>query len=132
MNLRIVLYFAFLISVVLGILHHLAIANFWYWIYWWFDILTHFLGGFLIGLLLIWGYYRISDFYPSVCTFTRPHVFVLPMVLLVAVAWELLEVWGGVSVHHPHFATDTAIDLVVGSVGGLAALFVLSKFPLHD
>lgn len=33
--------------------HFLALVNFWYWEFWWFDIPMHFLGGFWVALTAV-------------------------------------------------------------------------------
>src|SRR3989344_3934503 len=63
-----------------------------YWIFWWYDIFMHLLGGAFVGLLVLWlrffsGYFGIHlpDSKASVFFFTTV------LVLIIGVGWEAFE-----------------------------------------
>src|SRR3989344_4332908 len=75
-------------ALTIAVLHNLAYAFFWYWKYWWFDVLMHGLGGFFLGSIALW-----------IITFEHPEYFkkLLPLfaavgvTFLVGVLWEVFE-----------------------------------------
>jgi len=95
----------------IGAIHILAIKWYLYWQFIWLDLPVHFLGGLWISLLSV---YILQRFSREVRLLE-----VLVWVLLVSVAWELFELWGGIPMED-NFALDTSIDLVMDTLGGLA------------
>ena len=74
----------FLALVTLAGTHQLAIMWYLYWIYPWFDIPMHFLGGLFLGLCMVYFFppkeLNISSFFK-----------VILGVLLFSIAWEVFE-----------------------------------------
>lgn len=78
-------------AVVLAILNLLAFEGFWYWRFWWFDILMHILGGVVISLFILWFYSTIDDRgiteSPEILVFTLS----ISSIILIGLFWELFE-----------------------------------------
>lgn len=110
----------FLISgSILAVTHILAMKFFLYWKYEWFDMPMHFLGGVVVGLLL----YTLHDIGVNIIP-RKPRWFtVLLFVIMVAMAWEVYEVLIRIQIFDDYYI-DTAIDLFLGSLGGITAFIV--------
>lgn len=107
----------FTVALVIAILHHSAFVYYWYWLYWWFDIVVHFLGGFFIGLSSMWLFKYV--FQGTFVTQSREWVLTICAVALVAGFWEMFELYGGIAnAIEPGFGIDTTLDLCVGLLGG--------------
>lgn len=108
---------------VLAVTHYFAIELYLYWIYPWFDMVTHTLGGAVVVL----GYISISDFIPSFKSTWQKFIPATTFVLLIAISWELFEVWAGIPLDEPGYLLDTASDLILGLVGGTIGYLVASR-----
>lgn len=104
----------------LAIIHELALRFYLYWRHPWFDIPMHFFGGIVVAL----GVYTARElklpFFKRTITFP----FVLAFVLFAAFIWELFELMGGISVIQINFMFDTALDLILGLLGGVVGYVV--------
>ena len=100
----------------LAALHAYALDTYLYWRYVWLDVPVHFLGGVTLAMLAI-GLLR--EF--------RPRLFLMGM-LLVIVGWEVFELFIQTT-RETNFIFDTALDLLMGSLGALTA-YVLARFTL--
>lgn len=67
-----------------GYLNFLAFRFSWYWLYWWFDLLMHFLGGLSLGLLFL-------SLNPINWPWRRLFLATMSLILVFSVAWELFE-----------------------------------------
>lgn len=104
-----------------ALIHKLGLALALYWHFWWFDLPMHFFGGVIIAL----GLYTLADLkLPLPSGFFRPLPFLLT-VCMVTVAWELFELWAGISIESDYLL-DTSIDLVLGFLGGCVG-YVLGR-----
>ncbi|MEE8131579.1 MAG: hypothetical protein V3T98_00820 [Candidatus Paceibacterota bacterium] len=119
--------------------HTVALVNFWYWTFWWLDVVMHFLGGFWVALL----FFNLNsklNFLPinSLNSLTHKLITIilsLGFVALIAVSWEFYEFLYDVFISirgYPWVAqqgmADTISDLFFGLLGGLiAAIIVLKK-----
>src|SRR3989338_311161 len=106
-----------------------------YKIWWWFDILTHAMGGATIGILGIALHQWAEQRYGII---KRPWwwsaIIILGFVALIAILWEvyeyLLDIWvlmpQGLAKSQPSLR-DTIGDLVMGLLGGLIAILTFRK-----
>lgn len=108
---------------VLAVIHYLAIELYLYWIYPWFDMITHSLGGVVVAL----GYMSVRDFFPSVGLVWQKFIPTMLFVLAVAFAWELFEIWAGIPLDEPDYLLDTITDLVLGLSGGVVGYLVAKQ-----
>jgi len=81
----------------------------------------HFLGGFWVGISFLWIYFFSGLF--NTLTFTRKKTFwsVIIVFIIVALSWEVFEVF----IHHtnkePNFISDTLGDIILGMFGAIVA-----------
>lgn len=108
---------------VLAVTNYLAIELYLYWYYPWLDLVTHALGGAVAAL----GVFSLKDFWPRLPANFHRFTAVISFVFLVAVTWEVFEVWAGISMGEPGYAFDTTLDLIMGVSGGIVGYFVGSN-----
>jgi len=105
----------FLISFSLfAVIHVIALQLFLYWHYLWFDIPMHFLGGIIVAL----GVFTLHDLKVFVPSRYLTPVAVVLMVVIVALVWEVFELYIGTPIEE-NFVIDTLTDLGMGILGGL-------------
>lgn len=125
MKRNILLYTGFGLTLLLWFLNYIAIINYYFWIIWWYDYMMHFLGGFIIGVIIIWTYYTWRDVKVSLST-------VLLWVIAIGVAWEIYEyMLGAVSVLQK-YEIDTTHDLIMDLIGGSVAYLFASSLPSQE
>jgi hypothetical protein len=102
------LFFAAFLALLMAVTQYYALELYWYWTYWWLDIVMHTAGGIVIGLL--------------VATYVSPRASrVILLTMLIGVLWEVFEYVLGISRLEPHFQVDTGIDLTMDCVGACLA-----------
>lgn len=109
---------------VLG-LDKIAQDNFLYWTYWWYDIMMHFLGGFLVAGIALWFFLRFfrPDFKNAKCAFTVA----VATGIIVGIGWEFFEYFSGALLQQEgSIVGDTALDLVMDTVGACAVWAIIS------
>ncbi len=114
-------------ALLLGVLQTLALEYYLYWTVWWFDILMHFLGGFWIGLIVLWFY---KAFLGERARSDHGYLVSLLGVILVGVAWEVMELLGGLTGGEEGYAFDTILDLIMDIVGAIVATYVVFRKSL--
>ncbi len=103
----------------LAAMHLLGLALSLYYYFPWYDLPMHFFGGVIVAL----GLYVLIDLQlPLTSYLTRLWQFTA-LVLIVAVLWEVFEVWAGIPIES-NYLLDTTIDLVLGSLGGVVGYYV--------
>ena len=123
---------AFLFLHIFATIYHL------YWLFPWFDIPMHFLGGFLLAIIFFY-FWRFAHISIGTGVSSVPNVFValvltLGFVALIGVFWEFYEflhdfyllTGGKISVFQNSFA-DTVKDLFFDLVGGTTAFAIFYK-----
>lgn len=118
---KILNYLAFIV-IFLAIVNILAIDFGWYYIYSWFDMFTHFLGGVGALFLIVYVFYR-KFFRISYLFFT-----LILCTIAIGVLWELYEflitnVWAG----SPFNLKDTTSDLVFDTLGGVFGFLMIKN-----
>lgn len=95
------------LALVLAIVHNLAYEYFWYWKFWWLDLLMHLGGGvFIAGIVILSGALtRLAS--------------IVGVVLIFGVAWEVFEFVTKVS-YSRAFVLDTGLDLLMDVIGAVA------------
>ncbi|MCY4577217.1 MAG: hypothetical protein OXB96_02165 [Candidatus Kaiserbacteria bacterium] len=113
------LLFVLFVASLTVVLHGIGTEHNWYWRYHWFDIITHLLGGFSLGLLAVLLYRKIEK-----CV-----VFTLGTVLLLIIGWEVFEVlFVSMPTEELWYSIGTIKDVVVGLLGAHIAVFVYQKY----
>jgi hypothetical protein len=114
-----ILYLSFILILIINFLHLWAIGNYFYWVYWWFDILMHFLGGLWVGITFLWTY---TIFFRD-DLLNRKKIFLMSfiMILLTIISWEIFELFIQNDLSDPNFLSDTSSDMLLGMIGGSVA-----------
>ncbi len=122
LSMRMPTYVCLGIAVFVVALHGMASAFGWYWIFRWFDIPMHILGGVFAGYLGMIGYVFATRN-------RRPPAWVSVLsALAVGIAWEILEHQYGLAGLDPVHRFDTLKDLVDDMMGGVIALLIWDIF----
>ena len=101
-----------------AVLHSIGTEHNWYWVYQWFDIVTHLLGGFSLGLLTALLYRKTN----------KCMILALGTVLILVIGWEVFEVlFLATETGDVWYGAKTMKDVVVGLVGAYAAVVVCKK-----
>ena len=129
-----------LIGIMLGliyallIIHGLALWFYLYWVYAWFDIMTHFMGGLWVGFATIWLFYysrfKLAKDSPF---FARSLITVLLSMLVVGILWEVYEVVTLLilGAEFPAgYLGDTILDVIMDMTGALTAYGIAAYFNL--
>lgn len=85
------------------------------WLWWWYDIVLHLLGGVWVALVLMW-LAMVSRQVPRI-------VPVLLGVLVVGVLWELFEVVVGMP-RAANYTFDTSLDILNDVLGSIVGFFL--------
>ncbi|NCS98796.1 hypothetical protein GW764_01270 [Candidatus Parcubacteria bacterium] len=110
------------LSILIAILHYISLELYLYWTISWFDILMHFLGGFLIAIFVILVLYSYSDFE----SLKKHKIFlfslIVGMTLVVGLGWELWEIFVGFT-DAINDLGDTILDIVMDVIGAFSAIY---------
>ncbi len=104
------------------VLHDVATEYFFYWRFWWYDIMMHFLGGAVVGGLAAWLVIRLM---PHIST-RRLLGIVLSAVIVVGVGWEVFEYIVGIYANEQSTIGDTTLDIIMDTVGAFCAYAAIS------
>lgn len=115
------------LSVIVALLHKAALSFYLYYTISWFDIVMHFLGGGLIGLIILFSLY-IYEWEP----FHKNHkinVFIVAVggVLIVGLVWELWELFVGFT-DIVKDGPDTLLDIIMDLLGASMAFMYAKKY----
>jgi len=115
---------------VLAVLYFFDVQFYLDWIYWWYDMVLHFLGGVTVGLFALWGFEHFSDFNPQ--SKVRVLIWGVVLVLIVGVLWEWFELYVGFTMLDDgmEYVVDTISDLILDTLG--AILTLVYGFKLKD
>ena len=110
-----ILFVTLFFSSLLLVLHTLGIEQSLYWVFPWFDFVTHAIGGIALGSML------------SLIPISLSLIFILA--LMVIFAWEIFEVY---IVKIPiytveKFVVDTSVDVLVGIIFVLVTIHFLRR-----
>jgi len=113
--------FLSLVVVFIFFLNFVAGKLYWYSSIWWFDILMHFMGGFWLGLLFLWFFYK--DLFNA--TLGKANFFKIILgVLVVGFGWEIYEiVVNDIFAKNTFDLFDTSLDMVCDLTGGIVAYY---------
>ena len=120
----------FLLLVLIAVLHLVALEYFLYWVYTWFDILMHFLGGLFIALSILWFVFESG--YVHVARTVNHAVLVAGLsIFFVGVGWEIFEVIAGIPIED-NFVFDTITDLTMDACGAAVGIIIFNAVYLRD
>ncbi len=73
------------------LVHAFAALNFWYWKFWWLDIVLHFAGGLIAASVFFYLISRYPQWSSFISNFVITFILVLAFVALIGVLWEFFE-----------------------------------------
>lgn len=116
----------FLLVVVAG-LHGVATVRHWYWVYSWFDLILHFLGGLWAALATVWVA-RTTRLWGAGGVPRNAWVWIFAATLAAGLAWEIYEyLVGMVFVDKGGYLEDTLADLAMDLLGGSPVAIAVSR-----
>ncbi len=123
--------FLFIFIFVVAVLQTIAMQLDLYWIFGWFDIMMHFLGGFWFGFVAVWFFF-FSDYVkvPNNSKFSSVLFIALLSALGIGVAWEIFEYFTGITFTVNNYVADTILDIIMDGVGGFVSALFLHKYIL--
>jgi hypothetical protein len=109
--------------VLLAVIHFTAERFFLYWHFVWLDLVSHFLGGVVVGFGALWLALGIALKRKTTLTPQDSFIFVALCFLVVAVSWELYEYHFKLfePLHPYNYSLDTTLDILVGLLGAWCA-----------
>lgn len=100
------------------VLHSIGTEHNWYWTYPWFDVITHLLGGFSLGLLTMLVYRNKK----------RAIALSLGTVLVCIIGWEVFEIlFVSMPTEELWHSVSTTKDVLVGLGGAYAAILLCKE-----
>ena len=117
-----------LLTLALFILELYGMHLYLFWTYWWFDILMHALGGFIVGALAVWFFIFEYPIHSARLLF-----YSVLVALVVGIVWEIFEYVTGISVNQAQqsYAADTIGDIGMDVACSLTAYLVFRLF-IHE
>lgn len=114
----------FYLIIVIFVLNALADKLYWYYTIWYFDMVTHFLGGFWIGLAFF--YIFLKKNYINYLDILK----IIFFVLFIGIFWEIFEfIVNNYLAQNPFNILDTLSDIFFDLSGGiLSILYFLKSF----
>lgn len=107
---------ALVLSLILATAQQVAVAQYLYWRYEWFDIPMHFFGGITIATFVV-----------ALLRSFRPRLYILLFTVAV-LGWEVFEYLFGIP-REQNYVFDTALDLLMGTLGALIT-YTLARFTV--
>lgn len=123
MDSRKLLFFQLYTALAIGVLHFLGFRFSLYWLFPWYDVIQHFLGGAFVAIVAIW-FLAEQEKNPRL-------LLVFGSVLAVGVAWEVFEVIAGIP-RESNYVFDTSLDLVMDVVGAVSAFALTQAWRRTD
>ncbi len=110
-------------AIFLCIVNFLAIKGLWYYLFWYFDMPMHFIGGMTVLFILAYVFYnKINN------QKTLPVWQLLVSVFIIGFAWEVYEQIVAILIsHNPQVYADSASDLFFDLAGGIFGLLYIIK-----
>jgi len=129
-----VLKFLFVLIWVLAVAHMMAEVYYLYWVFGWYDIMTHFLGGLWVGMAFLWIWY-LSGYVGEIKAPDKKALYIALLAgLVIGILWEGYEyivwIWSGTGLPQ-NYIPDTTLDIVVDILGAFLGYFVFLKLT-HD
>lgn len=118
---------ALVVSIIILVLHLLALKNFLYWAYGGFDVLVHALAGVMIGFVSVW----VLSLHKSIFLIKTRKIFLIifTTTLVVSVLWEIFEFVFKLTFVSSNYTQDTILDIVMTVVGGFLIFLTIFLSP---
>ena len=107
----------------LCIVNFVAIKGLWYYLFWYFDMPMHFMGGFVVLFLLAYV------FYDKIFALDNLSVLILIIgVLIVGIGWEIFEyILLNLYAGQPFSILDSLSDLFFDTAGGALGILYINR-----
>jgi len=113
------------LGILVAILHSVALDNFLYWHFPWFDIVMHFLGGLLVALFGLWAFRKYNLGHNETSKALLLFDIIL-FVFIVGILWETFELAFGLIVEDPYaYTIDTIADFLMNMIGAMVGFFLV-------
>jgi len=119
-----------LVALAIAVLQFFAFKFFFYWTFWWYDVMMHGLGGFLIGSIAAWAYAFELKYHVTFNIF----FWIVGGTLLIGILWEIFEYVVGFRLYdslYQSYASDTLSDIGMDVIGSLIVYLVFRRLT-HD
>lgn len=117
----------FILGALIALLHWNAEIHHYYWIYAWYDVMMHGLGGVWVGLLIAWGVAAARCRWPLLFRGVDVFSIIIIATLIIGIFWEVYEVLVGANVWQPqNIIFDTIQDMLMDATGATIAFIVLT------
>ena|SRR3989344_5712710 len=113
-----------LVLAVVAAVHIAALQLYLYWYFPWLDLFVHLFGGMWAALIVTW-LMRLFKREPTLIS-------LLVAVILIGIAWEIFEVAIGMTYYEENFVLDTALDLLMDTMGGIIGYFIAPRLKTRD
>jgi hypothetical protein len=119
-----------LFVVLIFFLNLIASKLYWYSSIWWLDILMHFLGGFWLGLVFLWIFYKdLSNQNLKKEIFFK----VILGVAVVGIGWEFYQIMvNNLFAKNAFDLLDTLGDIINDLLGGVMAYYLFNNISKKD
>jgi len=101
-----------------AILHLVGTALSLYWLFWWYDILVHFLASIWVAFGAIWIARQVGIIKTGICAVLA--------VCMIGVSWEIFEYLIG-AVNTKYIVFDTALDMFMNFFGGWVGIVLAQR-----
>jgi hypothetical protein len=114
------LFKSFLITLFgVGIMEVITIKLYLFLTIFWFDMVMHFFGGFLVSMFIVW----ILTWHGKKVSYGQMLLWGVGGAVVIGVLWECFEVYFGMtSLSSPLYLQDNGMDVVMDTTGGLVAV----------
>ncbi len=128
MSSRLILTVALILAMLFLGLHFAGIAFYLYWMYWWYDVLMHFLAGIIGGLSAYWVLFCSGRLLSKHDISRKTSVLiVLACMMVVGVGWEVFEYMYDIAGSGEGYVLDTMNDLVLDGCGAALAVIMATR-----
>lgn len=107
---------ALILALILAALQHVALDQYLFWIYPWFDVPMHYLGGVAVAAFLV-----------ALSRAFRPVLFLAVFTVLM-IGWEVFEYVFGIP-RESNYVFDTMLDFLMDALGAIT-VYVIARFTL--
>ena len=119
---------SFIVLILVAVLNYIGVTYNLYWVYRWYDIPMHMLGGLWVSLfsLSIFSYFGKKN---SIVNYRmKAFLIVFFALLFITISWEIFELWGGITfINERGYWFDTLHDIFNAYVGGMVAYVFFIK-----
>lgn len=116
----------FLLVSLLAFLNFYAGQYFWYWKFWWFDLIMHFSGGVSIALLVFY-LHKIFELKEKI----NINSLIFFITITIAILWEIMEFLIDANLFGGNYFFDTLTDVFIALIGALIVSSLSNKIKIE-